>query len=108
MKQTLTHGALALALGLGLAVTFASADPIKGEKILNRAVHDDCALPVARVAMMHSVSEWQAIEVSGQMEAEVAKICKHKVPLKPFSVKYSKHVAEFLEHYANDSGAVPA
>jgi len=108
MKQTLIRTALALVLGLGLVATFASADPIKGEKILNRAIHDDCAIPAPRVAMMHSMKEWEALVASGQMEAEIAKLCNHKAPIKPFKGKYSKYVAEYLEHYANDSGAVPA
>jgi hypothetical protein len=108
MKQTLFRAILALLLGWGLVATFVSADPIKGEKILNRAIHDDCAWPAPRIALMHSQKEWDAIFKAGKMEEEVAKLCKHKAPLKPFSTKYAKDVFEFLEHYANDSGAVPA
>ena len=108
MKHTLIRASLALALGLGLAVNAASADPIKGEKILIRAIHDDCAIPAPRVALMHSLAEWNTLIASGQMEAEIAKLCNRKSAIKPFRPKYSKYVAEYLEHYANDSGAIPA
>ena len=109
MKRTITRILFALIVGAGaVAMAASAADPIKGEKVLNRAVHDDCAIPVTRVAMMHSIAEWEALVKSGQMEAEVAKLCGRKTAIKPFRPKYSKYVAEFLEHYANDSGAIPA
>jgi len=108
MKQTLVRVALALTLGIGIMITFVSADPIKGGKIIDRAIHDDCAMPSSRLAMMHTVAEWQSIYAAGQMEAEVTKLCNRKITLKQFRPKYSKYVAEYLEHYANDSGAIPA
>ncbi len=108
MKRTLIRAALVLSLGIGIAATWASADPLKGEKVVNNALHGDCAMPTPRVAMQHSQKEWDAIFKSGQMEAEIAKLCQHKTPIKPFNTKYAKNVFEFLEHYANDSGAVPA
>ena len=108
MKRTIIRAALALMIGVGVAATVASADPIKGEKVLNRAIHDDCSLPASRVAMQHSVDEWEAIVKAGQMEAEVTKLCGRKTAIKPFLPKYSKYVVEYLEHYANDSGAIPA
>jgi len=104
---------------LGLILLFAmvsisstiSADPIKGEKLLIRAIHDDCALPAPRVAMMHSQAEWDAIYKDGKMEAEVTKLCQRKTALEPFNTRYSKYaeyIKEYMEHYANDSGAIPA
>jgi hypothetical protein len=108
MKKTLIRTLLALAIGVGIVATFASADPIKGEKIIQRAIHADCKIPSTRVALQHSVDEWTSIVAAGQMETEVAKLCGSKTALKPFRAKYVKHVADFLEHYANDSGAIPA
>jgi len=108
MKRIMTRAVLALMIGVGVVATVASADPIKGEKVLNRAIHDDCSIPAPRVALQHSITEWNAIVKSGQMEAEVAKLCGRKSTIKPFQPKYSKYVAEYLEHYANDSGAIPA
>ena len=108
MKRIMIRAALALMIGVGVVPTAASADPIKGEKVLNRAIHDDCKILAPRVALQHSIAEWNAIVKSGQMEAEVAKLCGRKSAIKPFRPKYSKYVAEYLEHYANDSGAIPA
>jgi len=108
MKQTIIRAALALILGLGLAASFASADPIKGEKILNRAIHDDCALTAPKLASQHSLAEWDALFKAGKMEEEVNKLCQRKQPIKPFNSKYAQYVFEYMEHYANDSGAIPA
>jgi len=111
INQTWIRTVLAVLVGVGVIASIASAEqafPIKGEKLLNRAIHDDCKIPAPRVAMQHSIAEWEAIAKSGQMEAEVAKLCGRKSAIKPFRPKYGKYVAEYLEHYANDSGAIPA
>jgi len=111
MRHIIIRSFLALLVGAGVVVSVASAEqafPIKGEKVLNRAIHDDCKIPAPRVALQHSIAEWEALAKSGQMEAEIAKLCGRKTAIKPFRTKYSKYVAEYLEHYANDSGAIPA
>ena len=108
MKKRLIKASLSVALGLGLAISFASADPIKGGKVLNRAIHNYCNLPTTAIALKHSVDEWKNIIASGQLEAEITKLCKSKEEIKPIKEKYVKSVAEFLEHYSNDSGAIPA
>ncbi len=94
-----------------LTCSVVSADPIKGEKLLIRAIHDDCILPAPRIAMMHSQAEWDKIFKNGKMEKEVAKLCHRKTALKPFDLRYSKYaeyIHEYMDHYANDSGAIPA
>jgi len=108
MKQMIIRAVPALILGLGLAASFASADPIKGEKILNRAIHDDCVLTAPKLASQHTLAEWEALFKAGKMEDEVQKLCKREKPIKPFNPKYAQHVFEYMEHYANDSGAIPA
>jgi hypothetical protein len=107
MKQIMMR-LFAVVVVVGLWSAAVSADPIKGQKIIDRAIHDECALPSPRLAMMHSLAEWEAIYNSGQMEAEVAKLCQRKTPIKPFNKKYAQYVFEYLQHYANDSGAIPA
>jgi len=100
-----------LLLLMGLVTSTISADPVKGEKLLIRAVHDDCVLPAPRIAMAHSQAEWNTIFQSGKMEEEVAKLCQRKTTLEPFSTrcsKYAEDIHEYMEHYANDSGAIPA
>jgi len=109
MKRLITSVIMLFAIML-LSINV-SADPIKGEKLLNRAIHDDCVLPAPRIAMMHSQEEWNTIYKSGKMEDEVAKLCQRKAPLKPFAIhytKYAEYIHEYMEHYANDSGAIPA
>jgi hypothetical protein len=108
MKKTFIKATLAVALGLGIAASFASADPIKGGKVLNRAIHGYCKIPSTTIAMMHSVKEWQDIIAAGKLEEEISKLCKSKHEIDPIRKKYIQSVAEFLEHYANDSGAIPA
>ena len=108
MKHTLTRVLMVVLLGLGIASAFGSADPIKGEKILLRAIQDDCELTAPRVASQHTLAEWKTLFDAGKMEEEVNKLCKRKQPIKPFNPKYSKYVFEYMEHYANDSGAIPA
>jgi hypothetical protein len=108
MKKTFIKATLAVALGFGVLASFASADPIKGGKVLNRAIHGYCNIPSTTIAMMHSIKEWQEIIASGKLEEEISKLCKSKTEIKPIKKKYIHCVAEFLEHYSNDSGAIPA
>ncbi len=88
-----------------------SADPGKGEKILNKIFMraGGCDVLAPRVALAHSSAEWKVIYESGKMEAEIQKLCPHMQPISKISnSKYAKDVFEYLEHYANDSGAIPA
>ena len=88
-----------------------SADPGKGEKILNKIFMraGGCDVPAPRVAMAHSLADWKSIYESGNMETEIQKLCPHMQPISKISnSKYAQDVFEFLEHYANDSGAIPA
>jgi hypothetical protein len=108
MKKSLIKATFIVALGLGVAFGIATADPIKGGKVLDRAIHKYCNMPSTSIALMHSVDEWKNIIASGQLEAEITKLCKSKQEIDPIRKKYMQSVAEFLEHYANDSGAIPA
>ena len=47
--------------------------------------------------------------MSGNMEEEIQKLCPHMKPMaKIEKPKYAQDVFEYVEHYANDSGAIPA
>ena len=108
MKRIIIQTLLAMMIAAVGSAFAAQVDPVKGEKILNRAIHDDCSILAPRVALQHSSVEWKKIFESGKMEAEIDKLCGRKTPIKPFSKKYGKYVFEYMEHYANDSGAIPA
>ena len=103
--------AILLLVGLGILSISTSADPSKGEKILNRVLQraGGCSIPTPRVALAHSLVEWKMIYKSGQLEAEIQKLCPKMGTLtKIESKKYAQDVFEYMEHYANDSGAIPA
>jgi hypothetical protein len=108
MKKSFLSLLLFTLAGMAVFSSLSSADPIKGQKVFERAIHTHCDLPATTIAVSHSIAEWKQIIASGQLDAEVAKLCKSKTPIKPFKAKYAKDVTEFLEHYANDSGAIPA
>ena len=102
---------LAVVFGVALLGVTVSADPGKGEKILNKMFMraGGCDVPAPRVALAHSLAEWKAIYASGKMEEEIQKLCPHMKPMaKIEKPKYAQDVFEYMEHYANDSGAIPA
>ena len=110
MKRTIKPILLAL-LGLGVLSTVGSADPSKGEKILNKVLHKagGCSIPTPRVAMAHSLVEWKRIYEAGQLEPEIQKLCpKMGTVAKIENKKYAQDVFEYMEHYSSDSGAIPA
>ncbi len=110
MKK-LTRLILAFAFGFALFSTTLSADPSKGEKILNKLIMraGGCSLPTPRIAMAHSLKEWKAIYEAGKMEEEIQKLCpKMGKFTPPTNKKYVQDIYEYLEHYSNDSGAIPA
>ncbi|WP_456456470.1 hypothetical protein [Nitratifractor sp.] len=110
MKQ-LSRLLLAVAFGLALFSASGSADPSKGEKILNKLIMraGGCQITSARIAMAHSLKEWAKLYKEGKMEAEIQKLCPKMGKLPPIpNKKYAQDVYEYLEHYSNDSGAIPA
>ncbi len=110
MQKTIRMILLGL-LGAGILSVTSLADPSKGEKILNRELHKagGCSIPAARVAMAHSLAEWKRIYEAGKLEAEIQKLCPKMGRLSKIeNKKYAHDVFEYMEHYANDSGAIPA
>jgi len=109
--RNLFKAALLVTLGMLIFSSYGSADPSKGEKILNKVIMraGGCQTPTARIAMAHSLAEWQAIYKAGKLEEEIQKLCPKMGALpKITNKKYAQDVFEYLEHYANDSGAIPA
>jgi len=102
---------LAIAVGFMLFNISASADPVKGEKIINRLIMraGGCSIPAPRIALAHSLKEWEAIYKAGKLEEEIQKLCPKMGKLQKIeNKKYAQDVFDYLEHYANDSGAIPA
>ena len=108
MKINLNKLAVITLLTAGFFTVTAPADVIKGNKILTKAIHKGCPMPATNIAMMHSQAEWKAIFESGKFGEEIKKLCPKIGELPKFNEKYAKHVFDFVEHYSNDSGAIPA
>ena len=108
MKINLKKIAVASLLTAGFFTVIASADVIKGNKILTKAIHSGCQMPSTNLAMMHSQAEWKAIFESGKLGDEIKKACPKLGEFPTLSEKYTKDVLDFVEHYSNDSGAIPA
>jgi hypothetical protein len=105
MKKLITGSIFLLSLCSTL-----SADPLNGEKLLDKAIHGNCITSPDRVAMGHSQAEWTAFYQNNELEAEVAKVCQSKNPLKAFDEpypKYKKFIYEYLMYHASDSGSIP-
>jgi hypothetical protein len=108
MSKHLLRLLAGLVFGMMLLSMTTSADPSKGGKILERVIHSGCPIPASRLAMSHSVEEWDAIVKAGKLDEELKKLCPKLGQIKPLNKKYTQHVLEYLENYANDSGAIPA
>ncbi len=108
MRNSLMKLLISALFAIGLFSAVATADPSKGEKILTRVIHSGCPMPASRLAMAHSQKEWEEIYKAGKMAEEIKKMCPKLGEIKPLSKKYAQDVYEYLEHYSNDSGAIPA
>jgi len=49
--------------------------------------------------MGHSQAEWTAFYQNNELEAEVAKVCQSKNPLKAFDKPYPKYKKFIYEYY---------
>ena len=104
MKKLLTILSIAMALSM-LVVNPASANVSKGQKIIIKKLKKPCGFNGAVLAKKHTQDEWKAIQSSGKLNDEIAKICPKAKPLKD---KYLTHVYDFLYNYASDSGNAPS
>ncbi len=106
------HTQIFMMVVFGLAVLSSTvyADPGKGEKIFENLLRKSggCMLPTFRIAMTHTKKEWKEIYQSGQMEAEINKICPKMKPLPIVqNPKYRQDILDYLEYYSSDGGSLP-
>ena len=104
LKRLLTL-LFSVAVSLSLVSTVASADVAKGQKLIIKKLKKPCGFNGAVLAKKHTQDEWKAIQSSGKLNDEIAKICPKAKPLKD---KYLTHVYDFLYNYASDSGNAPS
>jgi len=92
-------------VGLSFVSTSAFASSGKGQKIIVKKLKRPCGFNGAVLAKKHTQEEWTTIFKAGNLNAEIKKICPKAKPLKK---KYVKHVYDFLNNFASDSGNVPS
>ncbi len=101
---------LAVALGMLLFSSTASADANRGGRILsNMIMHaGGCKIFGYRIANTHSKKEWKAIYKAGKMESEVNTICPSMKPLPIIeNPEHRQDVLDYLEYYSSDGGSLP-
>ena len=98
---------------VGMVGTSALADAAKGQKYYLKFMKKTTGLNGAKFATMHTQDEWKAL-FANNAEKFISEFSK-KYPKsekffnsKKFKSKYSKHIADFVIEYANDSGNVPS
>ena len=95
--------ALACIVMLGLTSTIANADAGKGQKLYSKKLKKKCGFTGAKMAAKHTQDEWEAINDSGKLNAEIKKQRGKEV-----KAKYLPHLYDFFYEYASDSGNVPS
>ena len=98
-----TKLAIAALLGVAIVSTTASADAAKGQKLYSKKLKKACGMNGAKFAAKHTQDEWEAINDSGKLNAEIKKQCGKEV-----KAKYLPHLYDFFYEYASDSGNVPS
>ncbi|WP_331774893.1 cytochrome C [Sulfurospirillum sp. 1612] len=92
-------------VGLSFISTSAFASSDKGQKIIIKKLKKPCGFNGGVLAKKHTQGEWTAIYKAGKLNDELQKLCPKAKPLKK---KYTKHVYDFLNNFASDSGNVPS
>ena len=111
MKRLVTL-VLAVMLGLGMAVSTASADAAKGQKIYLKFLKKDTGVNGAKFAQQHTQAEWEKLFAGDG--SEFIKVYSEKYPNakkflegKKFK-KFMGDIKDFAIKYASDSGNVPS
>lgn len=99
--------ALGVALLLTLGVSTANADAEKGQKYYMKKLKKACGISGGAMASKHTQEEWQSIQGSTGVAAEIKVICP-KVKDSALKDKYLEHYYDFFFEYASDSGNIPA
>ena len=98
---------LGATLLLTLGATTATASPDKGQKYFTKKLKSVCGLSGAAMAGKHTQEEWQSIQGSTGVAAEIKVICP-KAKDSALKDKYLEHYFDFFFEYASDSGNIPA
>jgi len=104
---------LASFLLVGVMSSSAFADASKGQKYYLKFFKKKTGLNGAKFAVQHTQEEWKVL-FANNAEKFIAEYSKAYPKMEKFLTsdkfksKYSKHIADFVIEYANDSGNVPS
>ena len=99
-------------VALGLATSFASADPARGQKLYLKFMKDATGIKGDAFSTQHTIEEWKKLCENGG--ADLIKEYSEKYPnaaefLKGEQFKkFQPDICDFVIHYAKDSGNVPS
>jgi len=86
--------AIGATLLLTLGATTANASPDKGQKYFTKKLKAACGLSGAAMAGKHTQEEWQSIQGSGGIAAEIKTICP-KAKDSAIKDKYIEHMLRY-------------
>ena len=98
---------LATLVMLSMSSVTLDADVKKGQKLYLKKLKGACQLSGAKMATMHSQSEWKNLYNNSKLESELKSFCP-KASESALKEKLLKHYFDFFFEYANDSGNVPS
>ena len=104
---------LASFLLVGVMSSSAFADASKGQKYYLKFFKKKTGLNGAKFAVQHTQEEWKVL-FANNAEKFIVEYSKTYPKMEKFLTsnkfksKYSKHIADFVIEYANDSGNVPS
>ncbi len=104
MKKVLSVVATTLLIS-SIATTSMIASPAKGQKVYLKKLKKACGMNGAKMASKHTQEEWEEINESGKLEAELKSQCPN---LKDIKDKKLPDLFDFLYEYGSDSGNVPS
>lgn len=98
---------LGATLALGVCVSTASADVVKGQKLYSKKMKQDCGMNGAKFAAKHTQAQWEEIKNAGKFKEEMKNICP-SLDVDSIKDSWVDHIYDFSYEYASDSGNVPA
>lgn len=98
---------LGASLIIGVSITTASADVVKGQKLFAKKLKSTCNMTGAKFAAKHTQDEWSSIMNAGKFKDEINNICGAGAA-DDIKDSWIEHIYDFSHNYASDSGNVPS
>ncbi|WP_331774665.1 cytochrome C [Sulfurospirillum sp. 1612] len=105
MRQIISLAVAFVFFGLVMGTNL-NASVIRGKKYYIKLLKTPCGFYGSEMGKKHTVYEWRNLYKTGQLAAELQRICPTSKRIQ--SKKQLKHLSQFLEYFASDSGNVPS